>query len=146
MLTYGEYTPSPVEQISQHVAEYENSNGAEGYLFMGRPVVILTSKGAKTGKMRKVPVMRVEHDGQYAIVGSTGGADKHPGWYHNIRREPRVQLQDGPVKRDYIAREVFGEERSTWWARATATWPEYDGYTKLTTRTIPVFVLTEIES
>ena len=142
MLTDGEYAPSPVEFISDYVAKYEGSNGTDGYLYNGRPVVLLSSRGAKTGRLRKVPVMRIEHEGQYALVASSAGSDKHPGWYHNLLREPRVQIQDGADKRDFTAREITGEERSTWWSRALATWPEFDDYTRMTTRTIPMFVLT----
>jgi F420H(2)-dependent quinone reductase len=145
MLTDGEYAPSPVELIREHVVNYESSNGTEGNLLNGRPVVILTSRGAKTGRLRKVPLMRVEHDGQYAIVASSAGSDKHPGWYYNLLRDPRAQIQDGPVKGDFVAREVTGEERSLWWSRALETWPEFDDYTRMTDREIPVFVLAPVK-
>jgi F420H(2)-dependent quinone reductase len=108
----------------------------------GRPVIILTSVGAKSGKIRKTPLMRVEHDGDYAVVASLGGAPQNPVWYYNLTANPHVELQDGAVKRDYQAREVHGSEREAWWERAVATWPDYAEYQKNTSRTIPVFVLT----
>ena len=108
----------------------------------GRPVIILTSVGAKSGKIRKTPLMRVEHDGEYAVVASLGGAPQNPVWYNNLAVNPYVELQDGPVKQDYQAREVHGAERATWWERAVAAWPDYAEYQKKTTRTIPLFVLT----
>jgi F420H(2)-dependent quinone reductase len=109
-------------------------------------VIILTSVGAKSAKIRKTPLMRVEHDGDYAVVASLGGAPRHPVWYYNLTANPHVELQDGPVKKDYQAREVFGDERATWWERAVATWPDYAQYQKKTARTIPVFVLTPIDA
>ena len=108
----------------------------------GKPVIILTSLGAKSGKLRKTPLMRVEHDGEYAVVASLGGAPQNPVWYYNLAANPRVELQDGPVKQDYVAREVSGDEREAWWERAVAAWPDYAEYQKKTTRVIPVFVLT----
>lgn len=120
------------------------SGGTKGTELKGRPVILLTTLGAKTGKIRKTPLMRVEHDGEYAVVASLGGAPKHPVWYHNIKANPRVELQDGPDNGDYEAREVFGDERATWWERAVATWPDYDEYQKKTDRQIPVFVLTPV--
>ena len=120
------------------------SGGTKGTELKGRPVILLTTLGAKTGKIRKTPLMRVEHDGEYAVVASLGGAPKHPVWYHNIKANPRVELQDGPDSGDYEAREVFGDERATWWERAVATWPDYDEYQKKTDRQIPVFVLTPV--
>jgi deazaflavin-dependent oxidoreductase (nitroreductase family) len=105
-------------------------------------VIILSSVGAKSGKVRKTPLMRVENDGEYAVVASLGGAPKHPVWYYNLIADPHVELQDGPVKKDYLAREVHGAERETWWERAVAAWPDYAEYAKKTTRTMPVFVLT----
>jgi deazaflavin-dependent oxidoreductase (nitroreductase family) len=105
-------------------------------------VIILTSLGAKSGKLRKTPLMRVEHDGEYAVVASLGGAPKHPVWYYNLAAHPHVELQDGSVKQDYTAREVEGAEREAWWERAVAAWPDYANYQKKTTRIIPVFVLT----
>ncbi|GEK18752.1 F420H(2)-dependent quinone reductase [Cellulomonas persica] len=108
----------------------------------GRPVVILTTVGASSGKLRKAALMRVEHEGEYAIVASLGGAPQHPSWYHNVVAHPLVDLQDGATKRSYVAHEATGAERDEWWARAVETWPDYDEYTKRTTRQIPLFVLT----
>jgi len=112
----------------------------------GMPVIILTSLGAKSGKVRKSPLMRVEHDGEYAVVASLGGAPNHPVWYYNLTANPRVELQDGPARRDYQARELQGAERDTWWDRAVAAYPDYAEYQKKTDRTIPVFVLTPIDA
>ncbi|WP_433218105.1 nitroreductase family deazaflavin-dependent oxidoreductase [Dactylosporangium sp. CS-047395] len=138
----GEYEPSPTDWSRDQVELYERTNGAEGNTLRGRPVIVLTSLGAKSGKIRKTPLMRVEHDGEYAVVASLGGAPKHPVWYHNLVANPHVELQDGPVKQDYTAREVTGEEKAEWWERATATWPDYAEYQKKTDRQIPLFVLT----
>jgi F420H(2)-dependent quinone reductase len=138
----GDYQPSAASWARDQVDLYENSGGTEGTELSGRPVIILTSVGAKTGKIRKTPLMRVEHDGDYAVVASLGGAPRHPVWYYNLTANPHVELQDGAVKKDYQAREVFGDERESWWERAVATWPDYAEYQKKTTRTIPVFVLT----
>jgi deazaflavin-dependent oxidoreductase (nitroreductase family) len=137
----GEYEPSAAQWVRDQVDLYERSGGTEGTDLQGKPVIILTSLGAKTGKIRKTPLMRVEHDGEYAVVASLGGAPKHPVWYYNLRENPAVELQDGPVKKDYVAREVTGQERETWWERAVAAWPDYAEYQKKTARTIPVFVL-----
>ena len=120
------------------------SGGTEGIEMKGKPVVLLTTVGAKTGKLRKTPLMRVEHDGQYAIVASLGGAPKNPVWYYNVAKNPRVELQDGTVTGDYDAREVFGDEKATWWERAVAAYPPYADYQKNTERQIPVFVLTPV--
>ena len=137
----GEYAPSTVEFAREQAERYESSGGTEATERHGRPVVILTTVGAKTGKLRKTPLMRIEHDGAYAVNASLGGAPKHPVWYWNIVAHPHVELQDGPVKKDYRAREVTGEERAAWWERAVATWPDFDEYEKKTERVIPVFVL-----
>jgi deazaflavin-dependent oxidoreductase (nitroreductase family) len=110
------------------------------------PVVIVTNLGASSGKVRKTPVMRVEHDSRYAVVASQGGAPTHPLWYHNIVAHPLVELQDGPVKRDMIAREIAGDERAEWWDRAVAAYPPYADYQKKTDRQIPVFVLEPVEN
>ncbi|MEV6658936.1 nitroreductase family deazaflavin-dependent oxidoreductase [Nocardia fluminea] len=138
----GEYAPSTSDWAREQAETYENSGGAEGTSMQGKPVILLTTKGAKTGKLRKTPLMRVEHDGEYAVVASLGGAPKNPVWYHNIKANPHVELRDGATTKDYDAREVFGEERALWWERAVAVWPDYDEYTKKTGRVIPVFVLT----
>jgi deazaflavin-dependent oxidoreductase (nitroreductase family) len=142
----GDYQPSAASWARDQVDLYENSGGTEGTELNGRPVIILTSVGAKSAKIRKTPLMRVEHDGDYAVVASLGGAPRHPVWYNNLTANPHVELQDGPVKKDYQAREVFGDERATWWERAVATWPDYAQYQKKTARTIPVFVLTPIDA
>jgi deazaflavin-dependent oxidoreductase (nitroreductase family) len=120
------------------------SGGTAGTELKGRPVILLTTIGAKSGKIRKTPLMRVEHDGEYAVVASLGGAPKHPVWYHNIVANPRVELQDGTVTKDYDAREVFGDEKAIWWERAVQTWPDYADYQKKTDRQIPVFVLSPV--
>lgn len=120
------------------------SGGSEGAEMKGKPVILLTTIGAKTGKIRKTPLMRVEHDGEYAVVASLGGAPKNPVWYFNIKAHPRVELQDGTETGDYEAREVFGEEKALWWERAVAAWPDYAEYQQKTDRQIPVFVLTPI--
>jgi deazaflavin-dependent oxidoreductase (nitroreductase family) len=138
----GEYEPSPSTRSREQVALYEGSGGSEGTTLRGRPVIVLTSIGARSGKVRKTPLMRVEHDGEYAVVASMGGAPTHPVWYHNLVANPHVELQDGAVKRDYTAREAAGEERAVWWERAVAAWPDYANYQTKTSRQIPVFVLT----
>jgi len=112
----------------------------------GRPVIVLTSVGARTGKIRKTPLMRVEHDGNYAVVASLGGAPEHPVWYHNLKANPHVELQDRATKRDYTARDVAGDEKAEWWDRAVQAWPDYANYQKKTKRQIPVFVLEPIAS
>lgn len=124
----GEYEPSPTQWSRDQVELYERTNGADGNLLQGKPVIILTSKGAKSGKLRKTPLMRVEHDGEYAVVASLGGAPKHPVWYYNLTAHPAVELQDGSVRKDYTAREVRGAERDAWWDRAVAAWPDYAEY------------------
>lgn len=141
----GEYEPSPVEWARKQAELIESSNGTEGTTMRGMPVILLTTLGAKSGKIRKTPLMRVEHEGQYAVVASMGGAPKHPVWYFNIKSHPLVELQDGPVRKDYIAREVEGDERAIWWERAVAAFPDYADYQTKTDRLIPVFVLTEAE-
>ncbi|WP_069164394.1 nitroreductase family deazaflavin-dependent oxidoreductase [Nocardia altamirensis] len=138
----GEYAPSTSGWAREQAEAYENSGGTEGTILQGKPVILLTTKGAKTGKLRKTPLMRVEHNGEYAVVASLGGAPKHPVWYYNIKAEPHVELRDGEVNKDYTAREVVGEERQLWWDRAAAVWPDYNEYTKKTDRVIPIFVLT----
>ncbi|WP_432543117.1 nitroreductase family deazaflavin-dependent oxidoreductase [Kineococcus sp. SYSU DK002] len=137
----GEYEPSPEAWVRDQVEQYESSGGTEGTELRGMPVVVLTTKGAKSGKLRKQALMRVEHEGDYAVVASLGGAPKHPVWYYNVKAHPLVELQDGPVKRDYTAREVTGEEREQWWERAVAAYPDYADYQLKTDRVIPVFVL-----
>lgn len=119
----------------------ESTDGAEGTTLGGRPVVLLTTRGAKSGKIRKTPLMRVEHDGTYAVVASLGGAPKNPVWYYNVKAEPHVELRDGSATHDMVAREVTGDEKATWWERAVAAFPDYADYQKKTDRQIPVFVL-----
>lgn len=140
----GEYEPSTSDWARENAELYMSSGGTEGTVLKGKPVILLTTIGAKTGKLRKTPLMRVEHGGEYAVVASLGGAPKHPVWYHNVKKTPRVELQDGTASGDYEAREVFGEEKSAWWERAVAVWPDYADYQQKTDRDIPVFVLTPI--
>ncbi|MDX2707140.1 nitroreductase family deazaflavin-dependent oxidoreductase [Streptomyces sp. PA03-6a] len=137
----GEYEPSPQTWAREQVERYESSGGTEGTTMRDLPVVILTTRGAKSGKIRKTPLMRVEHGGQYAVVASLGGAPKNPVWYHNVVADPRVELQDGPERQDMTAREVSGEEKALWWDRAVEAFPDYADYQKKTDREIPVFVL-----
>ena len=141
MTVNGEYEASPQQWVRDQVEAYEKSGGAEGNMLRGRPVIILTTVGNKSGKIRKTPLMRVEHDGSYAIVASQGGAPQHPVWYHNVVADPHVQLQDGPTAKPFVAREATGEEKTTWWARAVENWPDYAEYQKKTDRQIPLFVL-----
>ena len=140
----GEYEPSTSDWARDNAELYIASGGKEGTELKGKPVILLTTIGAKTGKVRKTPLMRVEHNGEYAVVASLGGAPKHPVWYFNIKANPRVELQDGPETRDYEAREVLGREKAIWWERAVEAWPDYADYQRKTDRQIPVFVLTPI--
>ncbi|MEU6539185.1 nitroreductase family deazaflavin-dependent oxidoreductase [Streptomyces sp. NPDC047000] len=139
----GEYEPSPAQWVREQVELYESSGGTEGTTLRdtGLPVILLTTRGARSGKIRKTPLMRVEHDGRYAVVASQGGAPKHPVWYFNIRADPRVELRDGPERQDMTARELTGAEKAEWWERAVAAFPPYADYQKKTSREIPVFVL-----
>ncbi|MGN6271618.1 MAG: nitroreductase family deazaflavin-dependent oxidoreductase [Protaetiibacter sp.] len=141
----GEYAPSTSEWAREQAEAFEASEGAEANELRGKPIIVLTSMGAKSGKLRKNALMRVEHDGVYAVVASKGGAPTHPNWYFNLVANPQVELQDGAVKRDYRARLVAGEERRLWWARANEAWPDYEGYQAKTDREIPVFVLEPVE-
>ncbi|MGE5695440.1 MAG: nitroreductase family deazaflavin-dependent oxidoreductase [Candidatus Sericytochromatia bacterium] len=141
----GEYVPSTSDWAREQAEKYMESGGTDGTELQGKPVVLLTTVGAKTGKLRKTPLMRVEHNGEYAVVASLGGAPQHPVWYHNIKAHPRVELQDGTETHDYEAREVFGDEKAVWWERAVAAWPDYASYQKKTDRQIPVFVLTPVD-
>lgn len=141
----GDYEPSPSDRARKQVEQYENSGGTSGTTMQGMPVVILTTKGAKSGKLRKTPLMRVADDGEYAVVASLGGAPKHPVWYFNLKANPEVELQDGPSKQDMVAREVTGEEKARWWEIAVDAFPPYAGYQKKTDREIPVFVLSPKE-
>lgn len=140
----GEYEPSTSDWSRSQTELYEATDGREGGLMRGRPIIVLTSVGAKSGRLRKTPLMRVEHDGVYAVVASLGGAPKHPVWYFNLKAHPQVELQDGATKRDYLARELSGDEKALWWERAVEAWPDYANYQKKTERQIPVFLLEAI--
>jgi deazaflavin-dependent oxidoreductase (nitroreductase family) len=142
----GEYEPGKLEWAAKQADIYESSGGTEGTALRGMPVIVVTSVGNKTGKLRKSPLMRVEHDGRYAAVASLGVAPKNPVWYYNLVAHPHVEVQDGPVKRDMTAREVFGDEKAEWWARAVAAFPDYDTYQGRTERVIPLFVLEPMDS
>lgn len=137
----GEYEPSTSDWAREQAEKYEKSGGTEGTELNGMPVVVLTTVGNKSGKLRKSPLMRVEHDGKYAVVASLGGAPKNPVWYYNVVAHPQVELQDGPDVQDLVAREVTGDEKATWWERAVAAFPPYAEYQENTDREIPVFVL-----
>jgi len=134
-----EFSPTPwVQDQTKQILE---TGTTEGLQVLGSPIVLLTLRGAKSGKLRYTPVMRVEHEGRYAVVASKGGAEEHPVWYHNIKAHPEFTLQDGTVTKEYAAREVDGEERAQWWERAVAAFPSYAEYQTKTDRLIPVFVL-----
>ena len=141
----GEYAPSTADWARKQAERYEATNGEQAGKLQGRPVIVLTSVGAKTGKLRKTALMRVEHEGVYAVVASLGGAARNPVWYHNLKANPHVELQDGAIKRDYLAREVSGDEKSVWWERAVEAYPSYANYQTRTKRQIPVFVLDPID-
>jgi deazaflavin-dependent oxidoreductase (nitroreductase family) len=141
----GTYEPSPSEWVRDQVEAYERSGGAEANTLRdtGLAIVVVTTKGNKSGKVRKTPLMRVEHDGEYALVASRGGAPTHPVWYYNLLADPEnVQIQDGPEPADYVVREVAGDERQLWWDRAVEAYPPYAEYQEKTERQIPVFVAT----
>lgn len=147
MTLEGEYEPSKQEWVREQVEKYEATGGQEANILRGHPewpIVVITSKGAKSGKLRKNPVMRVEHDGVYAAVASYGGAPQHPVWYHNFVAHPEVELQDGPEPHLYRARIAEGEERETWWERAVAEYAPYAEYQEKTDREIPVFLLERV--
>lgn len=137
----GDYEPSTSAWVRDQVEVYERTGGAEGNTIQGRPIVVITSRGARSGRLRKNPVMRVEHRGVYAAVASKGGAPDHPDWYHNLLAHPVVDLQDGTAVASYAVRLAEGPEREEWWARAVAAFPPYAGYQEKTDREIPVFVL-----
>jgi deazaflavin-dependent oxidoreductase (nitroreductase family) len=142
----GEYLPGTSEWARTQAEAFEASAGREANELRGKPIVVLTTVGAKTGGLRKTALMRVEHDGRYAVVASKGGAPEPPAWYYNVRKNPRVQLQDGDRIRDYVARELApGPERDEWWARSVEAWPDYAQYQKRTDRLIAVFVLDPVE-
>lgn len=139
----GEYEPSTIGWVREQVERYEASGGTEATTLRetGMPVVVLTMHGAQSGKLRKVPLMRVEHGGRYAAVASQGGAPRHPQWYWNLRADPHLELQDGPTRRDMVARELSGAEKAEWWERCVAAFPPYADYQARAGREIPVFVL-----
>jgi len=137
----GEYEPSTQQWVRDQVELYESSGGTAGTTMRGMPVVVMTNRGARTGKLRKTPLMRVEHDGLYAVVASRGGAPTHPLWYRNLLADPHVELQDGTTKQDMIARELHGEEKALWWKRAVEAYADYEDYQKKTDREIPVLLL-----
>lgn len=141
MPLHGDYAPGTSAWARKQAEAYEASNGEKSGQLSGKPIIVLTSVGAKTGKLRKTALMRIEHDGEYAVVASRGGAATNPTWYHNLAKNSHVELQDGPRKLDYRAREVSGGEKATWWQRAVEVWPDYDKYQAKTKRQIPVFVL-----
>lgn len=144
----GEYVPSTAAWVRDQVEEYEGSGGTTGTTLRdtGQPVVIVTNRGAKTGAVRKTPLMRVEHEGVYLAVGSKGGAPQHPVWVYNLRADPRVVVQDGPRTWEATAREISGDERALWWERAVVAFPPYADYQKKTDRLIPLFVLESAQS
>lgn len=141
MTLEGEYEPSAWSWVAEQVQAYEASGGTEGTLLAGKPCVVLTMRGRRSGKVRKAAVMRVEHDGTYAAVASKGGHDHHPGWYLNLLEHPEVIVQDGPDVHECVARVADDDEKPEWWARAVEVWPDYDGYQQNTERSIPILLL-----
>lgn len=140
----GDYAPSTSKWARDQAELYERTNGREGGDLRGMPVIVLTTLGAKSGKLRKTALMRVEHDGDYAVIASLGGDPKHPVWYFNMTSHPLVELQDKAEKHDYIPREVSGDEKALWWERAVAAYPPYADYQAKTERQIPVLVLERV--
>jgi F420H(2)-dependent quinone reductase len=147
MALTGTYAPSKQQWVRDQVAAYEESGGERANTLRdtGYPVVVITSKGARSGNLRKNPVMRVERDGKYVAIASKGGAPDQPEWYYNFLANPQVDLQDGPVKRTYRARMLEGDERADWWQYSVDTWPTYASYQEKTDRQIPVFLLEPID-
>jgi deazaflavin-dependent oxidoreductase (nitroreductase family) len=141
MTLIGEYQPSATGWVRDHVEQIMRTGTTDGVTISGLPTVLMTYRGAKTGKVRKTPVMRVEHEGRYAAVASDGGAPRNPQWYGSLVAEPVVVLQDGTMTGTYRAREVSGDEKSIWWRRAVDAYPPYADYQRRTGREIPVFVL-----
>ena len=137
----GDYEPSAWDWVAKQVDQYESSGGTAGLTLQGKPVIVVSMRGRKSGKLRKAALMKVEHDGAYALVASKGGDPNHPGWYHNIVADPDVTVQDGTLVKDMRAREVDGTERGDWWERAVEAWPDYANYQRKTERTIPVLVV-----
>jgi deazaflavin-dependent oxidoreductase (nitroreductase family) len=139
----GEYEPSPTAFVREQIEAYERSGGTEAntVLEAGLPIIVVTTRGTKTGKIRKTALMRVEHEGEYALIASMGGAPKHPVWYYNIKDDPEaVEIQDGPEPHDYVVLEAAGDDRAEWWDRAVATYPPYAEYQEKTDRQIPVLI------
>lgn len=141
MALQGTYEPSPNDYVAKQVREFEESGGREGNTMRGVPIIVLWTRGRKSGVVRKTPLMRVNDGDRYAVIASQGGAPEHPVWYHNLVADPHVSLQDGADVRDYTARVATGDERAQWWEKATAVWPDYDAYQKKTEREIPVIIL-----
>jgi len=143
MALNGEYEPSPAQWVRDQVEAYEASGGTQANTLRdtGIPIIVVTTLGVKSGKIRKIPLMRVEHNGEYALVASKGGAPNHPVWYYNLRDNAGpIEIQDGPTPKEYSVREVSGDERAEWWERAVAEFPPYAEYQAKTDRLIPVFV------
>jgi deazaflavin-dependent oxidoreductase (nitroreductase family) len=143
MALKGEYEPSPAQWVRDQVELYEGSGGAEGNTLRdtGLPIIVVTTLGVKSGKIRKIPLMRVEHDGEYALVASKGGAPAHPVWYYNLKdNKGPIEIQDGQSPTEFDVREISGDERATWWERAVAAFPPYAEYQAKTDRQIPVFL------
>ena len=140
----GDYEPSTLQWVRDQVETYERTNGAEAGTLRdtGIPIIIVTSRGASSGKVRKFALMRVEHNGEYALIASIGGGPKNPGWFHNLVAEPQIEIQDGAAPSDHTVRIVEGDERNVWWDRSVAVFPTYADYAKKTDRVIPVFVAT----
>lgn len=138
----GEYEPSSWDWVREQVAAFEASGGQEANTFAdtGLPIIVMTNRGNKSGKLRKTPLMRVEHEGAYALIASVGGAPQNPVWYHNLKADPQVTVQDGAEVIDAVAEEVEGDERAAWWDRAVAAYSDYQVYQDATERRIPVFV------
>ena len=138
----GEYEPSSWDWVREQVAAFEASGGQEANTFAdtGLPIIVMTNRGNKSGKLRKTPLMRVEHEGAYALIASVGGAPQNPVWYHNLKADPQVTVQDGAEVIDAVAEEVDGDERAAWWDRAVAAYSDYQVYQDATERRIPVFV------
>jgi deazaflavin-dependent oxidoreductase (nitroreductase family) len=137
----GTYAPSTADWARKQAERFEESGGTKAATIGGRPIVVLTTVGARTGALRKTALMRVEHDGMYAVVASQGGSARDPKWVHNLRADPHVELQDGAARRDYLARELDGDEYAVWWERSVEAFPTYAAYQRKTKRRIPVFLL-----
>jgi deazaflavin-dependent oxidoreductase (nitroreductase family) len=143
MALKGEYEPSPAQWVRDQVELYEGTGGAEGNTLRdtGLPIIVVTTLGVKSGKIRKIPLMRVEHGGEYALVASKGGAPSHPVWYHNLKdNKGPIEIQDGASPAEFDVREISGDERAAWWERAVAAFPPYAEYQAKTDRQIPVFL------